>query len=66
MPKNFKKPEEALDTYNEIGFRIKTQFRLYEQKRKESQIVMFSLVCDCRNNPKLLPKYTGGVYSKIS
>lgn len=23
MPKNFKKAEEALDTYNEIGFRIK-------------------------------------------
>ena len=27
---------------------------------------MFSLICAMRNNPKFLPKYTGGVFSKMS
>ena len=30
LPHTFTRPEEALDSYNEIGFRVKLQFRLYE------------------------------------
>ena len=66
FPMTFSTPEDALDTYNELGFRVKIQFRLYEQKRKNGKIIMFSLVCSMRNNPKFLPKYTGGTFTKLS
>jgi hypothetical protein len=66
LPHTFATPQDTLDAYNEIGYRVKIQFRLYEQKRKMGRIVMFSLCCAMRNNPKFLPRYAGGTYTKLS
>jgi len=66
LPHTFATPQDTLDAYNEIGYRVKIQFRLYEQKRKMGRIMMFSLCCAMRNNPKFLPRYAGGNFTKLS
>lgn len=36
MPSKFETPEKALDTWNELGYQYKMQFRLHEQQRGQS------------------------------
>ena len=64
-PQHFQTLNEALDTYNSVGYGNKIQFRLYEHKRSpdtdpstgEPKTLFFSLACYLRNMPKYDTKY---------
>ena len=57
FPKMFKDPTSALDTYNQLGYPHRMQFKRYELKKKEGKILMFSLCCAKRDQPKYHFRY---------
>lgn len=64
--KRFQSVEAAFDTYCELGYKFKIQFKLYEQKMRDGKVIMFSLICSQRGQPRFLPRFFGGTYTKIS
>ena len=60
MPIKFDSTEKALDTWNELGYPYKMQFKLHEQKLcpdDKERVEMFSLCCAMRGQQKFAQRF---------